>query len=220
MKSACFDNARVEELWKEFAGPIWGYLRKQTGSDADADDLLQEVFVRVHRNICTLRDTSKLQGWVYRIARNVLINQARTRKGRTPADVDPDSMPDGADPSGRDAIDLSPTLRRFMQELPAIYREPLVRQEFQGQPLQEIADSLGLSLTATKSRVRRGRIMLREMLDRCCRFEFDRRGRVIEVIPRSSCKCGTDASKLQRTRDDKRARSAHSQVSSSRIPAR
>jgi hypothetical protein len=44
-------------------------------------------------------------------------------------------------------------------------------------------------LTATKSRVRRARLMLREMLDQCCRFEFDQRGRVIEAIPRDGCDC-------------------------------
>lgn len=189
MSAMCFDNERVKELWAEFSGPVRGYLRKQTGSDADADDLLQEVFLRIHRNVCNLRDTSKLQGWVYQIARNVVINRARSRKNRTPVEIDVDTMADGAEPSGRDAIDLTPTLRRFMAELPPKYREPLIRQEFQGQSLQEIADELGLSLSAAKSRVRRGRLLLREMLDRCCRFEFDRRGRVIDAIPRKKCAC-------------------------------
>jgi len=190
VKPDCFDNAKVEELWRELASPVRGYLRKQTGSDADADDLLQEVFLRIHRNVCHLKDTSKLQGWVYRIAHNVVISQVRSRKHRTTEELDPDTMPDGSEPAGRDAIDLTPTLRRFMQQLPPIYREPLIRQEFQGQSLQEISDELGLTLTATKSRVRRGRTQLREMLDRCCRFEFDRRGKVIEAIPWGECACG------------------------------
>jgi RNA polymerase sigma-70 factor (ECF subfamily) len=189
MKPACFDNARVEALWTEFSGPLRGYLRRQTGSDADADDLLQEVFLRIHRNVCHLKDTSKLQGWVYRIARNVVINRIRAGKIRQQSDQDPDSMADSVDPSGRDVIDLTPTLRRFMQALPETYRIPLIRQEFQGQSLQDIADELGLTLTAAKSRVRRGRTMLREMLEECCRFEFDRRGRVIEAIPKKTCAC-------------------------------
>lgn len=187
MKPPCFDNARVEALWSEFSKPVRGYLRQQTGNDADADDLLQEVFVRIHRNVCHLKDTSKLQGWVYRIARNVLINRIRARKSREPAVMDVETLADGAEPSGRDALDLTPTLRRFLEELPQAYREPLIRQEFQGQSLAEIASELGLGLSAVKSRVRRGRMMLREMLDRCCRFEFDRRGHVIEAIPRARC---------------------------------
>lgn len=189
MKPACHDNARVEALWAEFAAPLRGYLRKQTGNDADAEDLLQEVFVRIHRNVCHLKDTSKLQGWVYRIARNVVINRIRSGRLRQNSGQDPDTMSDSSDPSGRDSLDLTPTLRRFLEALPATYRIPLVRQEFQGETLQEIADDLGLTLTATKSRVRRGRLLLREMLEDCCRFEFDRRGRVIEAVPRKSCAC-------------------------------
>lgn len=77
-----------------------------------------------------------------------------------------------------DAVDLSGSLRKFIAALPPAYREPLVRHEFQGESLQEVATALDLSLTAAKSRVRRARLMLREMLDQCCRFEFDQRGKV------------------------------------------
>jgi len=183
------DHARVEDLWKALSGPVRGYLRKQTGSDADADDLLQEVFLRIHRGVGALKDTSRLQGWVYRIARNVVIDRARSRQNRIAVDVDPDSMSDGAESAGREAIDLTPTLRRFMQQLPDAYREPLIRQEIHGHSLHQISEDLGLTLPAAKSRVHRGRLMLREMLDHCCRFEFDRRGRVIEAIPRAECDC-------------------------------
>jgi len=177
----------VEELWRVFSGPLLGYLRKRTASATDADDLLQDVFLRIHRQISTLRDPSKMQGWVYRIARNAIIDQVRSRKNQLNVEADPDAMADSKEPTGRDVIDLTPTLQRFVAELPPIYREPLIRHEFQGQPLQEVATSLGLTLTATKSRVRRARLLLREMLDRCCRFEFDRRGRVVEAIPRTRC---------------------------------
>lgn len=175
---------RTESLWREFAQPLRGFLRSRTRSAADAEDLLQEVFVRIQQRLPTLRDTSKLQGWVYRIARNVVIDHYRARREHVPIDFDLE----GDDPGGESAVDLRPSLRRFIAELPPAYREPLVRHEFQGQSLQEVAKELRLSLTATKSRVRRARLMLRAMLDRCCRFEFDRRGRVIAATPRTVCR--------------------------------
>lgn len=184
------NDSRVEALWREFSRPLLGFLRKRTASAADADDLLQEVFMRIHRQISTLRDPSKLQGWVYRIARNVVIDHHRSRGKLPGSDLDPETISDAAEPAGRDVIDLTPTLRGFVAELPVDYRDPLVRHEFQGQPLQEVAAALGLTLTATKSRVRRARLLLREMLDRCCRFEFDRRGGVVEATPHKSCQCG------------------------------
>jgi len=126
-----------------------------------------------------------MQGWVYRIARNTVIDHYRTRREHLPIDFELESD----DPSGETEVDLRPSLRRFIAELPPAYREPLIRHEFQGESLKEVATALGLTLTAAKSRVRRARLMLQEMLDRCCRFEFDRRGRVISATPRSACSC-------------------------------
>jgi len=175
----------AEALWREFSAPLRKFLQARTHGNADAEDLLQEVFVRIRKRLPSLRDPAKLQGWVYRIARNAVIDHYRTRREQLPLDFDLEAN----DPAGRDAVDLSPSLRKFIAALPPAYREPLVRHEFQGEPLQEVAAALGLSLTATKSRVRRARLMLREMLDRCCRFEFDQRGKVIEAIPRAQCDC-------------------------------
>lgn len=178
-------GAAVEQLWRDLAKPLRNFLRARARSDQDADDLLQEVFVRVQRRLPDLREPAKLQGWIYRIARNAVIDHYRGRREGVPLDFEPETE----DFSGRHAVDLTPALRRMIAALPEEYRGPLVRHEFQGEPLQEIAGALGLTLTATKSRVRRARLMLREMLDRCCRFEFDQRGRVIEATPRRTCDC-------------------------------
>jgi RNA polymerase sigma-70 factor (ECF subfamily) len=179
----------VGELWRELAKPLRGFLKVRTRTEADAEDLLQEVFVRIQKRLPELREPAKLQGWVYRIARNVVTDHYRARRDHAVLDFDPDD-PDAVDLEGRDVVDLTPTLRRFVAELPTEYREPLVRHEFQGEPLVEVAAALGLSLTATKSRVRRARMRLREMLDACCRFEFDRRGRVIEAVRKgAACEC-------------------------------
>lgn len=177
----------VGELWRELAAPLRGFLRARVRVEADAEDLLQEVFVRIQRRLPELREPAKLQGWVYRIARNVVVDHYRGRKDHAVWDEGTVGVDDAEaqDPAGRDAVDLTPSLRRFIAALPAEQREPLVRHEFQGESLEEIAKALGLTLTATKSRVRRARLQLREMLDACCRFEFDQRGRVIEAVPRA-----------------------------------
>ena len=172
-------------LWTEFAAPLRGFLRARTSSDADAEDLLQDVFVRIQKRLPDLHDASKIQGWVYRIARNAVIDYYRGRREHVPFDANAES----GDPTGEELVDLRPALRNFIAALPATYREPLVRHEFQNESIEEVAAALGLTITATKSRVRRARLMLREMLDRCCRFEFDRRGRVIEATPRKVCRC-------------------------------
>jgi RNA polymerase sigma-70 factor, ECF subfamily len=80
--------------------------------------------------------------------------------------------------------------RLFLEQLPEAYREPVRLAEFEGLPLAKIALRMGLSLTAVKSRVRRGRAMLKRKLQDCCRFEFDRMGKVIGYERRkTACSC-------------------------------
>ena len=84
----------------------------------------------------------------------------------------------------RDEVDamrtaMASSIHHFLAQLPEAYREPVRLAELEGLPLAKIALRMNLSLTAVKSRVRRGRQMLKAKLQACCRFEFDRLGHVI-----------------------------------------
>lgn len=75
-------------------------------------------------------------------------------------------------------------LPELIAELPETYREAVQLSELEGLPQHEIARRLGLSLSGAKSRVQRGRALLKDVLEQCCRFEFDRRGNLIDIDPR------------------------------------
>ena len=77
----------------------------------------------------------------------------------------------------------------LLQALARFEREPVRLAELEGLPLAKVALRLGLSLTAVKTRVRRGRAMLKKKLQDCCRFEFDRMGKVIGWERRKPCPC-------------------------------
>jgi RNA polymerase sigma-70 factor, ECF subfamily len=79
--------------------------------------------------------------------------------------------------------------RRMIYSLPERYREALVLTEFDGLTQQELADRLNISLSGAKSRVQRGRAQLKQMLNECCTFEFDRRGKAIDCTPRVKADC-------------------------------
>lgn len=178
----------LEQLWTEFATPLRAFLRGRVRDAADAEDLLQDIFLKVHQRIGGLRDAAKLEGWIYQIARNAVIDHYRRQR---PAETLTDEFAAGAGPVNiDDEIDLRPAIRRMLEALPLMYREALVLTEFRGLTQRDAAHSLGISVTALKSRVQRARALLRGMLDDCCRFEFDRRGRVIDAIPRDGgCDC-------------------------------
>jgi len=161
----------------EFRAKLHGFIRRRVRDEATADDLTQETLLKVYRSRAALRDGQRLEAWLYRIARTTLIDFYRRQR---PSDELPAAV--AAEPPDeiarlREAVIVS--MRRFLEELPEAYREPVRLAELEGLPLAKIALRSGLSLTAVKSRVQRGRAMLKKKLQDCCRFEFDRQGKVI-----------------------------------------
>ena len=182
MTALAFDSSVAD-----FSGKLRAFLRRRVRDDATADDLTQETLLKVFRSRATLRDGQRLEAWLYRIARTTLVDfYRRQRPGEElPANLAAES-PESADEV---TVAMARSLRNFLEELPEAYREPVRLAEFEGLPLGKIALRMGLSLTAVKSRVRRGRAMLKKKLQDCCRLEFDRMGKIIGYERRRPCAC-------------------------------
>lgn len=151
--------------------------------DHAADDLLQETFMRIHRNLGTLLDADRLAAWVYQIARNVIHDHHRQSGKQTVALAD-DPVDEGKNPLTSQKALAGEWLDAMVEQLPEPYREAVRWSELDGLSQQEVADRLGLSLSGAKSRIQRGRGMLKEILNQCCRFEFDQRGNLMNCDPR------------------------------------
>ena len=176
----------LEAIWTGFAGRLKQFIRARVSDDASADDILQDVFLKIHSRLGTLEDPAKLEGWIYLITRNAIIDFYRTRK---PTSEISETLPAEAPENDVDLDQLKTAFRRMIQNLPEPYRQALVFTEFEGLTQKELAEKLGISISGAKSRVQRGRAQLKEMLHACCTFEFDRRGRVIECNPRTKEGC-------------------------------
>lgn len=170
--------ADFDEQIASFVARLRRFIRSRVPDNATADDLTQETLLKVYRSRATLLDNQRLEAWLYRIARRTLIDYYRQRKSGEELPANLINEPgDFQDASMRENLNRS--LRRFLDELPAAYREPVRLAEFENLPLAKIALRLDLSLTAVKSRVQRGRVLLKKKLQACCRFEFDRFGQII-----------------------------------------
>ena len=184
MTAVAFDTTVAE-----FSGKLRAFLRRRVRDDATADDLTQETMLKVFRSREALRDDQRFEAWLYRIARTTLIDFYRPQRPREelPANLAAETT----EPADEVTAAMTRSLKFFLEELPAAYREPVRLAEFEGLPLARIALRLGLSLTAVKSRVRRGRAMLKKKLQDCCRLEFDRMGKIIgyERRQRKACEC-------------------------------
>lgn len=171
----------------EFRTKLHAFVRRRVRDDATADDVTQETLLKVYRSRATFQDGQRLEAWLYRIARNTIIDHYRRQ--RPSAELPAALAAEPADEVEDFRAAVMATTRRFLEELPEAYREPVRLAELEGLPLAKIALRSGLSLTAVKSRVRRGRAMLKKRLQACCRFEFDRTGKVIGWERRQPCQC-------------------------------
>lgn len=171
----------------EFAPRLRAFIRRRVRNDTVADDLAQETLLKVYRSRGSLRDDTRLEAWLYQIARGTIIDHYRRQ--RPQAELPASLAGESPDESAAMRARVLASMKRFLEELPAAYREPVRLAELEGLPLARIALRLDLSLTAVKSRVRRGRAMLKKKLQACCRFEFDRLGQMIGYERRQQLCC-------------------------------
>ena len=138
-----------------------------TGNDADAQDLVQEVLLRVRRGLATYRPGS-LEAWLSRITTNAFLDETRRRKRRPsePLPEDSDRVLAGGDDAATALAraTLSDDVQDALRALPDEYRAAVVLCDVVGLPYGEIADQLGVPVGTVRSRIHRGRALLRAAL--------------------------------------------------------
>jgi len=179
----------TEILWRKFSGQVRGFIRSKVSNDQEAEDVLQDIFMRIHKGIDDLRHEDRVQSWVFGIARRALADHYR-QKGRDKEELAGNDIRTGGDE------DVTLDLNKFegehdvheevlswlipmIDELPEKYGKPLKMADVEGKTQQEVADHLGLSLSGAKSRVQRARQKLGEVLAACCEVQFGVEGRAI-----------------------------------------
>lgn len=187
-------GADAAALWAAFAPPLRGFLARRVPPGVDADDLVQDVFLRVIRHAGSLRSTERPEAWLFQIARNALRDSLRARlrrDGRTDA-LEGDDLPAGPDAGSERAAEaeLAPCLTGMVERLPEPYRTAITLTTLHGATQAEAARQLGVSISGMKSRVQRGRDRLREMLVQCCAIAIDVRGGVSDFHMREPEACG------------------------------
>lgn len=156
---------------------------------AALDDLVQEVFLKVHENAGELRDVERLAPWLFRIARNVVVDHLRKRRTRTHAPLDEADEPTIPEPESNFNHEMAAWFRPMMELLPEEYRVALELTELEGLTQRELAQRAGLSLSGAKSRVQRAKQLLEGVVRACCDFEVDVHGNFVACRPRSAGSC-------------------------------
>lgn len=171
------EEAAYEALILRFEQPVFGVVSRLLEDSADAPDVVQDVFLKVFRNISHFRGDSSLKTWIYRIAVNEARNQQRwfgRHRGKE-VGFDPtaaeslgigDWLPDPAPGPYEEALDheVQAMVEEGLKRISATYRTALVLREVEELSYDEIAEILEISLGTVKSRILRGREALRKEL--------------------------------------------------------
>ena len=162
---------------------------------ADVDDVVQDVFLRMQKGLSGLKDEQRFGPWVYQVTRSAIADYQRATARHPLAGNDvPEEPEPEADDDRAVERDLAANVAPFVAMLPSPYREALTLTELEGLSQKDAAAMLGISVTAMKSRVQRGRQHLRTALEQCCTIALDARGRVMACEPRPdgrlpNCQC-------------------------------
>jgi RNA polymerase sigma-70 factor (ECF subfamily) len=171
---------RFQAVFDEFQPKILRYVSNLVG-ESDAEDMTQEIFIKVSRALADFRGESKLSTWLYRIATNVAIDRMRSpgyqNKMSTIAEEGVDDLDDRNIWTGEKIPvlewqivrkELADCLQEYIRKLPENYRIILALSEFEGLSNQEVADILGVTIGTVKIRLHRARERLKKELITNC----------------------------------------------------
>jgi len=184
----CDSENEFQKIYEDHYPRIVRYLRRLVG-DSDAEDVAQEVFVKVHQALDGFRGESKLSTWIYRIATNTAMDRLRSSSSKilstSSSLTDEDETADETDQLSDDSVprldttlirkDMNDCIRGIVDSLPENFRTVLVLSDLEGLTNAEICGVLDLPLDTVKIRLHRGRKHLKKALESNCHFYRDSR---------------------------------------------
>jgi RNA polymerase sigma-70 factor (ECF subfamily) len=192
--------AAVSDLpWEELHGNLRAFISRRVRNQADVDDLVQRVLLQIVKGLASLRDAERLHAWVYRAARNVIVDYYRSSAGRREAasggaedlaEASAETQASFQDDERAALQELAGCMTPMIRRLPPAYREAVTLADLEGVNQADAAARAGVSLSAMKSRIQRGRQQLKAVLEDCCRVQLDRRGTIVAYDPRQPNSCG------------------------------
>jgi len=174
--------------WTKTQQELKNFVYRKVRDKALADDIVQDVFLKVHAKLAQLKDTEKVSGWIYQITRNTITDYYRNKsKNFSPQDLDWESDHHRLNDC------VSTCLQEMLLTLPEKYREALELTELRNLSQTDLALKLNISYSGAKSRVQRARQMLKEKMDENYRIKMDSYGNVIVCENRAPCNCNQDS---------------------------
>lgn len=173
---------QVWEIWAQSKDRLFAYVLSRFKDRTLAEEVTQEVLLKMYQSCCSNREINNLNGWLYQIAHHASLDIVKREKKH--------SQLNQADEGENRSIvweELSFFLEPLINFLPEKYATPLKMADLKGIPQKDIATKLGLGLSATKSRIQRARMQLKQQILTCFNLETDKNGTPINFELKDTC---------------------------------
>ncbi len=179
-------NEDIQDIWQAYHRQLKSFLHSKISNEADVEDCLQEIFIKVNNNRHHLHSVSNMRAWLYQIAKHALIDFYR-KKGRE-KEIHADDLWFEQENTESDLADC---IEPFIKALPKEVAEILTAIDIKGLSQKDYAMQNNINYSTLKSRLQSSRKQLRNLFEKCCYFSFDSYGNIIEYNPKSekSKKC-------------------------------
>lgn len=155
------------QIWNQFSVRIFHFILSKTNDEEVAKDILQEVFIKIHTSIDSLKNENSLASWLFTVTRNTIYDYYRQKKTNQKKQT---FLADNAHLfEDEDLSQFCETcLHLFIEELPEKYKQAILATDLGNLSQKDYAEEIGVSYSALKSRVQRGRSQLNEYFKKCC----------------------------------------------------
>jgi len=182
------NRMEVAGIYTQFHQSLLSFIRSKIRSKEDAEDILQNVFIKISANLNKLSDEGKLQSWLFTITRNAIIDYYRTNASKKNVEVDSQMEKSILDESDFDPTKgLDQCMNTMIEMLPEEYRDIIIDAEMKGIKQKDLAEKYGMAYPSMRSRVQRGRERLKQLFYNCCHIETDSLGNVLAAQGKNDC---------------------------------
>lgn len=158
---------------------MYFFILKKVKDGNVADDILQNTFLKIHKNLPQLKDTSKIRAWVFQIVRNEIVDYFKSNFVYTQLINDKEIIVE--DYQNMCCFD------RFIYNLPEKYKQVIELVYVKGEKQKDAASMLGISLENVKMRIKRAKDILKKDFYDCCKYQLDQRGNLVGEANCSVC---------------------------------
>jgi len=180
----------ISLIWDQFNDRLRNFIRARVSNESDAEDILQDLFLKIHSQHDSFNKVSKPESWIFKVVRNAIIDYYRAR--RPQSELDDSHQLQEPDRAEYDFDEIVRCLEPLVNNLSDKDQQIIKMVDFQHMTQQDAAEQLGITLSGVKSRVQRARKRLRKKFLDCCSLVHDENGKIIDYHQHdNSCICPT-----------------------------